>query len=208
MQTLSHPAVTVSRLFVSHHQQVYRYLLKRCGDPHLADDLTAETFASAFESLRKLATPCSELPWLLGIAAHKLIDHWRRAERDARKVALATDLWLERAEKESVVTFDQESEAVETLANLKPLYRTALQLRYDEGRSVPEIARQLNRTVHSTESLLVRARVALRKLSRGQGAVADNLLRARRKSTTCNDFLSSGRRSGGPKGEICSRNDY
>jgi RNA polymerase sigma-70 factor (ECF subfamily) len=42
--------------------------------------------------------------------------------------------------------------------------RTALALRYLDGLSVPEVARHLDRSVHATETLLVRARAALRRV--------------------------------------------
>jgi len=37
-------------------------------------------------------------------------------------------------------------------------------LRYVDGLSVPEVAELLARTVHATEALLVRARVAFRRI--------------------------------------------
>ena len=44
-----------------------------------------------------------------------------------------------------------------------PHHRAALTLRYLDGLSVPEVAEHLGRTVHATEALLVRARVAFRR---------------------------------------------
>ena len=40
---------------------------------------------------------------------------------------------------------------------------SALTLRYLDGLSVPEVADELDRTVHATEALLVRARAAFRR---------------------------------------------
>ena len=51
--------------------QVYGYLLRRCGDRTLAEDLTSETFLGAVGS----AGPVT-VPWLVGVARHKLVDHW------------------------------------------------------------------------------------------------------------------------------------
>ena len=44
--------------------------------------------------------------------------------------------------------------------------RMALTLRYLDGLSVPEVAQHLDRSVHATETLLVRARSALRHVYR------------------------------------------
>ena len=47
-------------------------------------------------------------------------------------------------------------------------HRAALTLRYLDGLPVPEVARHLDRTVHATEALLVRARAAFRRIYEGE----------------------------------------
>ena len=47
-------------------------------------------------------------------------------------------------------------------------HRAALTLRYLDGLPVPEVARHLDRTVHATEALLVRARAAFRRIYDGE----------------------------------------
>ena len=37
--------------------QVYGYLLTRCGEPGLAEDLTAETFLAAVDAVRRATVP-------------------------------------------------------------------------------------------------------------------------------------------------------
>jgi RNA polymerase sigma-70 factor (ECF subfamily) len=49
------------------------------------------------------------------------------------------------------------------LERLGPQHRLALTLRYLDGLPVPEVARLLDRTLHATEALLVRARAAFRR---------------------------------------------
>jgi len=53
--------------------------------------------------------------------------------------------------------------ALAVLDQLGPHHRVALTLRYLDGLSVPQVADQLDRTVHATEALLVRARAAFRR---------------------------------------------
>ena len=59
--------------------------------------------------------------------------------------------------------------AREVLAELGAHHRAALTLRYLDGLSVPEVARELDRTVHATEALLVRARRAFRSAYEERG---------------------------------------
>jgi RNA polymerase sigma-70 factor (ECF subfamily) len=54
--------------------EVSGYLLSRCGDRMVAEDLTSDTFLAAVTAAD--GAP-STTGWLIGIARHKLADHWR-----------------------------------------------------------------------------------------------------------------------------------
>ena len=141
--------------------QVYGYLLPRCGNVALAEDLTAETFMAAVDAVRRRTVPSMSVAWLIGVARHKLVDHWRRQAREERNLMVA--------HAEPVPNDDpwdaalDAARAREVLATLGAHHRAALTLRYLDGLSVPEVAEHLGRTVHATEALLVRARVAFRR---------------------------------------------
>jgi RNA polymerase sigma-70 factor, ECF subfamily len=60
---------------------VFGYLLSRCGAVGLAEDLTSETFLAAVAAVRRGGAPVS-VPWLIGVARHKLVDHWRAKTRE------------------------------------------------------------------------------------------------------------------------------
>ena len=61
---------------------VYGYLVSRCGDVSLAEDLAAETFMAAVDAAARPDPPRISVPWLIGVARHKLADHWRRSARE------------------------------------------------------------------------------------------------------------------------------
>jgi RNA polymerase sigma-70 factor, ECF subfamily len=145
---------------------VYGYLLPRCGSVADAEDLTAETFTAAIAALRRPDPPSVTVAWLIGVARHKLVDHWRRGERERRGLAAVgpdqpDDPWKEVLDS---------SAAYSALARLPGPQRAALALRYLDGLSVSEIADQLDRTPRGTETLLVRARAALRRVYREEAA--------------------------------------
>ena len=137
--------------------RVYGYLLPRCGNVSVAEDLTAETFLAAVAAARMGGE--LSVPWLVGVARHKLVDHWRRLEREERvaeePVVDRDDPWPD--------WFDTES-AYAALARLPLPQRAALTLRYLDGLPVISVAEHLGRSVHATETLLVRSRHALRRL--------------------------------------------
>ena len=141
--------------------QVYGYLLPRCGNVALAEDLTAETFMAAVDAVRRRTVPSMSVAWLIGVARHKLVDHWRREGREERNLRVLADSVPTTADP-----WDAELDAVrarQTLDLLASQHRAALTLRYLDGLSVPEVAEHLGRTIHATEALLVRARVAFRR---------------------------------------------
>lgn len=143
---------------------VYGYLVARCGDPATAEDLTSETFMAAVDAVNR-GTADLNVAWLIGIARHKLLDHWRRAARDERRLAAIAG-----ALDESDDPWDDHIDVLRTrdlLDRLGAHHRSALALRYLDGLPVPEVARHLERTVDATEALLVRARRALRAVYEG-----------------------------------------
>lgn len=142
--------------------QVHGYLLVRCGDVALAEDLTAETFMAAVAAVRERRVGEVTVGWLIGVARHKLVDHWRRVGRERRG--------LEAVERDRADAEDPWDEVLDlhaahaALLRLSVPHRSALTLRYLDGLPVPEVAEHLGRSVHATETLLVRARAALRRI--------------------------------------------
>jgi RNA polymerase sigma-70 factor, ECF subfamily len=150
--------------------QVYGYLLPRCGSTVLAEDLTAETFMAAVAAVKRGRVGAAEVTvaWLVGVARHKLADHWRRTAREQRGLAAVAVLAEEAGDP-----WDQHLDvqvAHAALARLPWPQRAALTLRYLDGLPVAEVAACLGRSVHATETLLVRARSALRRIYREEGS--------------------------------------
>lgn len=140
--------------------QVHGYLLRRCGAPELAEDLTADTFVAAVDAVRRGTVERLEVPWLIGVARHKLADHWRRRAREERMLVLVEGDAVE-LEDDWDARLDA-ALAHEVLATLRTAHRAALVLRHLDGLPVPEVAALLGRTTGATEVLLVRARRAFR----------------------------------------------
>ena len=139
---------------------VYGYLRRRVPNDSVAQDLTSETFLAAVSSITSGVTSHVSVAWLMGIARHKLLDHFRRVARDERNLrAVAADAVVHEDPWEATLRHDVTSE---TLAELGLHHRSALTLRHLDGLSVAEVAHVLGRTVHATEALLVRARIAFR----------------------------------------------
>jgi len=109
---------------------VYGYLVRRCADRSTAEDLTSETFLAAMDGARKDDPPDITMPWLIGVARHKLADHFRRRHdrgavpvADVPEPADPANEWD--AELDRIV-------AESTLRRLSEPHRAVLTLRYME----------------------------------------------------------------------------
>ncbi len=113
-------------------------------------------------------------PWLAGLArneitralgrerhAQSLEAQWNRIDRDLRDIftrldsQVLPDELMQREETRALVNA--------TMAQLPPHYRSALEAKYVDGRTMREIAQQSGGTEKAIESLLTRARDAFRE---------------------------------------------
>jgi RNA polymerase sigma-70 factor, ECF subfamily len=139
---------------------VYAFILRRCGDRALAEDLTSEVILRAVretKGARSVVTPA----WLTTVARNRLVDHWRSKAREGRRLGLAwsnpdSDEWTDDATPLEPEVVNQ------AMRRLPPDHQAVLSLRYLDDLTVPEVAAALGRSVHATESLLARARRAFR----------------------------------------------
>ena len=154
-------ASTVIELYERAVGDVYGYLVRRCTNHAVAEDLTAETFLAAARAATHGTTELS-VPWLIGTARHKLVDHWRREGRQRR----ALEELYEGADEPTDPNDPVDALHVrDVLGRLTPHHRLALTLRYLDGLTVEQVADHLDRSIHATESMLMRAKAAYRSIA-------------------------------------------
>jgi RNA polymerase sigma-70 factor (ECF subfamily) len=140
------------------------------GDPVLAEDIRQETFLSAADAIHGYRGEAPLFGWLCAIARRKTADEFRRRGRTERlpeddvppTAAGGNRLRLEDQPEEWFLRSELRAAIIEALWCLPPDYREALVARYAEGMEVEAIARKIGRSYKATESLLARARAALR----------------------------------------------
>jgi RNA polymerase sigma-70 factor (ECF subfamily) len=142
--------------------QVYRYLLRgAAGSVAVAEDLTQETFTAAVREINRGNGAVVSVPWLITVARHRLVDHYRRAEREERKLRLLASASTPEPSVELRTEGIDRAVATDALAGLPPAQRAAIALRYLDDLTVQDVADALGKSVHATESLLARARTAI-----------------------------------------------
>ena len=144
--------------------RVYAYLHRRCGrDVALAEDLTQEVFLAVVHDLRRGTAVADPVPWVLGIARHKLLDHYRQQERTGREPSVTFE--ADELEDQLVVPDDAQARerAIQALVSVAASQRAALVLCYVDGFSVAETAKRLDKSVEAVESLLARGRQSFKR---------------------------------------------
>jgi RNA polymerase sigma-70 factor (ECF subfamily) len=143
---------------------LHRYLARRLGSS-IADELAAETFATAFRSWDRLDPGRPVRPWLYGIAANLVRHHWRKERRMLRAYArtgVDPVLVEDDAAVERVDAGIKQRDLAEAIAALRPVEREILLLHAWAELSDAEIAGALDLPVGTVKSRLSRARARLR----------------------------------------------
>jgi RNA polymerase sigma-70 factor (ECF subfamily) len=139
---------------------VYRYLYRgTAGDVQLAEELTQATFEVAVRAFGRGQMEALEPAWLQTVARSRLIDHYRRARREKVKLALVGGRRQPDVELPPGIIPNPAEVALQAIG---AQHRLALMLRYVDDLRVADVARLLGKSVRATESLLARARTALR----------------------------------------------
>jgi RNA polymerase sigma-70 factor (ECF subfamily) len=144
--------------------RVYGYLVNRCqGDRALAEDLTQAAFGDAIRNWAAFDGRSDPVTWLIGIARHKLVDHFRELEREERRQMrlVVTELTLDR-DAGVWHAIDERERLLDGLGRVSAMQRAVLILHYADGLPVREVAAVIGKSESATESLLTRGREALR----------------------------------------------
>jgi RNA polymerase sigma-70 factor, ECF subfamily len=154
-------------LYRRHYPAIARYVFRRVGDAHVAEDLAADVFLAAMKGLPRFRH--RDIPiaaWLYRIATNG-VNRWakRRRRQAIREWDAAGDIQCERSAElaqstASDLTGDMARVAMLTLP---PKHQDVLALHYLEGLSIAEIAVSLGCREGTVKSRLSRGREALRE---------------------------------------------
>src|SRR3954452_11777115 len=148
------------RLYKRHVGDVYRYALAVMRNPADAEDVTQTTFLNAYRSyIEKGNRPEKPQNWLIAIAHNVCRQRFRQSARRPSEVTFEDDI------ADSIVDGDvpTDEDIRRALGHLAFNQRAALVMRELEGRSYAEIAEILDVSTSAVETLIFRARRALRE---------------------------------------------
>jgi len=152
------------RLYRKHIHAVYRYSLAVLQNEADAEDATQTTFLNAYRAFERGERPRTPHNWLIKIAHNVCRQRFRDSSRRPREVEFDDSLASAPTESADVPTATELRRALGFLAFNQ---RAALVMRELEGRSYAEIAQVLDVSVAAVETLMFRARRALREQLEG-----------------------------------------
>lgn len=162
-QTRPDDPAAFAELYRRHLPRVYRYLLARLGDQHLAQDVTAQTFLAALEGIGNFRGSGDFRAWLLMIAHNKATDVFR-----SRRPTVLLDDAVELpspapSPEQQVVLRMQLEEVLRALRSLTPDRAEALALRIFGEMSIAEISATMEKQEGAVKMLIYRGLLDLRQ---------------------------------------------
>jgi len=153
----------VAQLYDLYAERIYRYALLRVADAHIAEDITSDVFLRALEGLRSFEyRGVPFVAWLYRIARDRVVDYYRRSVRRGATIPFDEGAGLSAEPTDQVVLRgSQLQELHHAVEQLTEEQRLVVVLRFLDGQSLAEVARQLGKTEGAVKSLQHRALAAL-----------------------------------------------
>jgi RNA polymerase sigma factor (sigma-70 family) len=165
-ETAPSAARLATAAFRNHAAELQRYLVRRVGHAHDADDLAQEVFARLLR-VKDADLVRKPLAFLLGIATHVVREFRQRKHRE--QVIFDSDVTDEMCEHSGQLTDQGCAEQLElqnrldrALAQLPATHKMVLLLVKRDGLSYAEAAKASGLSVHTIEKYMVEARARLR----------------------------------------------
>jgi|SRR5688572_21907590 len=156
----------LDRLILQYQHRLFRYLLHLSGDRQLAEDIFQETWLRVLERGAQYDSRFKFEAWLISIARNLVLDHLRR--KSPRVFSELTrpeepDYVTTIPDQDSPTPFDLaaqsqlQAQVGSALAELEPIFREVLTLRFHEGMQLNEIAQVVGIPAATVKSRLYRA---------------------------------------------------
>jgi RNA polymerase sigma factor (sigma-70 family) len=153
-----------------YRDSIYYMLLKMVNNASDAEDLTIEAFGKAFRNLDSYTPKFAFSTWLFKIATNNCVDFIRKKHvsptpldhlqdsLDNVTVNIQSDL---PDPEESLINHQKIAALKDIVSQLKPRYKSLIELRYFKEYSYEEISSELNLPIGTVKAQLYRAKTLL-----------------------------------------------
>jgi RNA polymerase sigma-70 factor, ECF subfamily len=159
----------VGPLMERYQHRLYRYLLRLVWQPATAEDLFQQTWMRVMEKIRRYDPNRNFESWLFTVARNLAMDHLRRYQPESLDEPLASgESRMELVAGpgpgalEQLLAEERAGWLVQALAELPPVFREVLTLRFEEEMKVEDIAVVLGVPLGTAKTRLHRAMKHLR----------------------------------------------
>lgn len=158
--------LSFDNLLSTNWDYVYNFLLKKCNDDFLSEEITIKSFSKAFEKIHLFNEQYKFKTWIVSIAKNQLNDYLKK-----KKIRFEN---IENIKSESFKNnFNPEEELInkerynyvnEKIDELKPMYKEIIKLKYIEDLSINQISQKLNQPVNTIKIKIYRAKRILNQI--------------------------------------------
>lgn len=150
-------------LYQRYSQKVFQKCLSLTKDSEAAQDFTQDIFIKVFNKLDTFQNRSAFSTWLYSITHHYCLDQLRIGKRFYTE-SLSDDLQNRLSASDDSALLDEKLETLEALVSTLPVEdMTLLRLKYEQNRSVKELAHLYNLTESAVKMRLKRTRDRLQR---------------------------------------------
>ncbi len=147
----------VEILFREYYGFIFKFLLSRCGNESLAEELTQETFFRAFMNIKQLKDDSKAVYWLCSIAKNLLLAYLKTQNRFA-DIEDAAELQSKQNVEQEVENRIVSERAFKVIKALDEPYKEVFLLSVYGGMSLCEISKAFNKSESWARVTLYRAK--------------------------------------------------
>ncbi len=153
-----------------YRDSIYFMLLKMVNNPYDAEDLTIEAFGKAFRNIESYTPKFAFSTWLFKIATNNCVDFIRKKQVSPTPLDYLQDnlenvtvnIQSDLPDPEETLINHQKIAALKVIVNqLKPRYKSLIELRYYKEYSYEEISSELKLPIGTVKAQLFRAKTLL-----------------------------------------------
>ena len=155
-----------AQLYDAFCDRIYGYVLRRIGDPDDSADLTQQIFLKAFRSRGQYRPDRGSFAsWIFAIARSQTTSFGGRRRRESALSAVPdAAMPSEHGPGEQSLEIDEADHLRACVKRLGPRDQELVELRFDDGLTVPEIAAVVARNPEATKKQLQRALKRLKEV--------------------------------------------
>ena len=156
----------IEKVYKEYKFKIYNFLIiKANGNKHVAEEVLSDTFYSFLKYGHTITNKNKIQNWLIQVANRRFFDYLKVKYKE-KDITDYTDNEIDPKIKDMTDILHEKEKALMThitINNLKEEYRKVLLLKYQDDKSEKEIAKIMNKTTSSIQSLLFKAREKIKK---------------------------------------------